>query len=207
MSDELYCYPPDYRVLKNRLDIRDGDVLAAAEAEFVRTRIEQGSPSGQFDLNHLRDIHHHLFQDVYEWAGEVRQVEISKGGHQFPPKRFIEAGMADVHRRLVEQKYFTGAHKEIFVQDVGGIIGDVNYVHPFREGNGRTQLQYLKQLGDRAGFAVDISKLDPDEWINASIRSHAGDYDGMRLCLAAITTERAGRGRGVQQPLSKDRER
>ena len=175
MSDELYCYPPDYRVLKNRLDIRDGDVLAAAEAEFVRTRIEQGSPSGQFDLNHLRDIHHHLFQDVYEWAGEVRQVELSKGGHQFQPKRFIEAGMADVHRRLVEQKYFTGAHKEIFVQDVGGIIGDVNYVHPFREGNGRTQLQYLKQLGDRAGFAVDISKLDPDEWINASIRSHAGE--------------------------------
>jgi cell filamentation protein len=103
-------------------------------------------PSGAFDLAHLRAIHRHLFQDIYEWAGELRTVEINKGGHQFQFRRYIETGMADVHRRLVQGSFLRDLSVPEFAQQAAVIVGDVNYVHPFREGNGRTHAQYLKQL-------------------------------------------------------------
>ena len=83
MSDRDYCYPPDYTVLRNRLDIRDAPALEAAERELVALRLLEPVPAGDFDLNHLKAIHRHLFQDVYAWAGEVRTVEIAKGDSRF----------------------------------------------------------------------------------------------------------------------------
>ena len=109
-------------------------------------RTRRRVPSGAFDLAHLRAIHRHLFQDIYEWAGELRTVEINKGGHQFQFRRYIETGMADVHRRLVQGSFLRDLSVPEFAQQAAVIVGDVNYVHPFREGNGRTHAQYLKQL-------------------------------------------------------------
>ena len=79
MSDDPYVYP-DTRVLKNKLDFRDAQALDQFERRMVAQRIAEGVPSGDFDLRHLQAIHHHLFQDVYDWAGQVRAVEIAKGG-------------------------------------------------------------------------------------------------------------------------------
>ena len=94
MSDRDYCYPPDFTVLRNKLDIRDTRTLDAAERQFVAQRLLETVPTGDFDLAHLGAIHRHLFQDIYEWAGEIRVVEIAKGDSRFQPRRFIEAGMA-----------------------------------------------------------------------------------------------------------------
>lgn len=146
MSDPVYCYPPDYIVLKNKLDLRDAAQLDYVEREFVTQRTVQGIPSGDFDLTHLRAIHRHLFQDIYDWAGDVRTVEIAKGGSQFQFRRYIATGMADVHRRLVAADYLRRLAPTDFAARAGEIIGDVNYIHPFREGNGRTQMLYLEQL-------------------------------------------------------------
>ncbi|MHA3914257.1 Fic/DOC family protein [Halovulum sp. GXIMD14793] len=151
MSDEVYCYPPDFNVLKNKLSLREADELDYFEREFVYARAMQEMPTGDFDLAHLCAIHRHLFQDVYDWAGQVRTVEISKGGSQFQPKAYIETGMTDVHCRILGQDYLRGLSPDEFSKQVGHIIGDVNYVHPFREGNGRTQLYFYKQLASRAG--------------------------------------------------------
>lgn len=142
---KLYRYP-DSDLLRNVPDIRDSETLELFERTASHQRIEEGAPTGNFDLAHLQAIHRHLFQDVYEWAGEVRRVDISKGGRWFHPHDRIETGMADVHRRLVSGKFLTGLGRKDFAQEAGAIIGDVNLVHPFREGNGRTQFQYLKQL-------------------------------------------------------------
>ena len=103
-----YCYPPDFTILRNKLNIRDLPTLEAAERQFVVQRLLEAMPKGDFDLEHLRAIHRHLFQDVYEWAGNVRTVEISKGSSQFLPRSFIETGMVDVHRRIVAANYFQG---------------------------------------------------------------------------------------------------
>jgi fido (protein-threonine AMPylation protein) len=83
MTDTVYCYPPDFSFLKNKLNLRDARELASFETEFVMQRIAEGAPTGNFDLAHVKAMHRHLFQDVYEWAGELRTVEISKDGHQF----------------------------------------------------------------------------------------------------------------------------
>ena len=183
MSDRDYCYPPDYTVLRNRLDIRDAGALETAEREFVAQRLLEPVPTGDFDFAHLKAIHRHLFQDIYVWAGEVRTVEIAKGGSRFQPKRFIAAGMADIHRRIVATGYFRGLGPDGFSEGAGPVLGDVNHVHPFREGNGRTQLQYLKQLAACAGHAIDLTRIDPAAWLDASRRSNAGDHAGITSCI------------------------
>ena len=183
MSDRDYCYPPDYTVLRNRLDIRDAPALEAAERELVAQRLLEPVPTGDFDLTHLKAIHRHLFQDVYAWAGDIRTVEIAKGESRFQPTRFIAAGMADVHRRIVAAEYFRGSEPDGFAEGAGPVLGDVNHLHPFREGNGRTQLQYLKQLAARAGHAIDLTRIDPAAWLDASRRSNAGDHAAMTRCI------------------------
>lgn len=205
MSDKAYCYPPHYTVLKNKLGIRDPDQLDAAERLFVTERMSQDVPAGDFDLAHLQAIHRHLFQDVYAWAGEIRTVEIAKGGSQFQPRQFIETGMADVHRRLAGQNYLQGRDPESFAREAGRIIGDVNYVHPFREGNGRTQFEYLAQLAERAGHPLDLKRITPEQWISASRSAHQGEYDPISQaigramgCLSETKTD-AGRSSSLPE--------
>ncbi len=148
----------------------------------------EGIPAGRFDLTHLQAIHRRLFQDIFEWAGELRTVEIAKGGHQFQFHRFIETGMADVHRRLVASGFLRGLSAAEFAMAAGGIIGDVNYVHPFREGSGRTQLSYLKLLTLQAGHSLDLARLDPKQWVETSRQAHAGDYSSMGKAIHQAIT-------------------
>jgi cell filamentation protein len=130
MSDPAYCYPPDFTVLINKLDLRDADELDQTERALVVQRARQDVPTGSFNLAHLRSIHRHLFQDVYDWAGELRTVEISKGASQFQFRRDIDTGMADVHRRLVGWRYLHDLDTETFATRAGEIIGDVNLLPP-----------------------------------------------------------------------------
>jgi cell filamentation protein len=178
MNDDPYVYPGTF-VLKNRLGIRNPEELDRVERQLVRERIVEGVPRGNFDLGHLKAIHHHLFQDVYDWAGQIRTVEISKGESQFQFRQYIDTGMADVHRRLAKADFLGGMAQSDFAAAAGPIIGDVNYVHPFREGNGRTQLQYLKQLAEQAGHTLNLTKIDPAGWIEASKEAQRGRYDLM----------------------------
>lgn len=151
---------------------------------MVTERLAEGAPSGNFDLPHLRSIHRHLFQDIYDWAGELRTVEMSKGAQQFMFLRFIGTGMDDIHRRLKETNFLRDLDASHFAEAVGPIIGDINYVHPFREGNGRTQLAYLAELAAQAGHVFDAGKLDPERWIAASIAAHGANYE---LMVSEIT--------------------
>ena len=183
MSDPVYCYPPHHTVLKNKLGLRDADELDRIERRLVTQRTREGIPSGDFDLRHLQKIHHHLFQDIYSWAGEIRTVEISKGQSQFQFRQYIETGMANVHKRIVHQNFLQGLDSDEFAQKAGQIMSDVNFVHPFREGNGRTQLQYLGQLVQRARHQIDLKRIQPAQWMEASQVSNAGDH---RLISQAI---------------------
>ncbi len=186
-----YVYPGT-TILRNRFGITDGPTLAETERELVLQRIDEGAPRGRFDLAHLQAIHHHLFQDVYDWAGELRTVEIAKGGSHFLHASRIEMGMSDVHRRLEKQDYLRGLSRPDYAAATAQIIGDVNYVHPFREGNGRTQMEYLRQLTAQAGHLLNPSALDPGGWISASKASNLGDYAPMqRAILKAIGGRRS----------------
>ncbi len=170
-----YLYPRS-GVLRNKLGLRDEALLATMERALVAQRISEGAPSGDFDLDHRCAIHRHLFQDVYDWAGEVRRVELAKGGDQFQFRKFIPTGMADVHRRRISANCLKGLDGPRFAREAAAIIGDINYIHPFREGNGRVQVQYLKLLAENAGRRLDLTMLDPARWLAASRAAHRGDY-------------------------------
>lgn len=188
MNKDHYLIPGT-KVIRNRLGISDRNELDRAERLLVVQRTIEGAPSGNFDLSHLRATHHHLFQDVYEWAGEVRTLELNKGGSQFHPVRLIGAGMNDVHRRLVLNRFLTNLSSDEFAESSARIIGDINYVHPFREGNGRTQLEYLRQLGERAGHQVNPDRIDPNSWQSASIAAHNGNYAPMARTIRTQAME------------------
>jgi cell filamentation protein len=187
-TEDPYVYPGT-DVLRNRFGIIDAALLNRVERRLVAQGTREGVPSGDFDLKHLCTIHRHLFRHVYDWAGELRTVEINKGGHQFQFRRYIQTGMHDVHRRLVRSKFLKGLNPDEFAQHAGVIIGDVNYIHPFREGNGRTQAQYLKQLAVQAGHDLDLRRIDPALWMEASKMSHGADYE---LMVRAIRRALAG---------------
>lgn len=184
MSDTRYCYPPDYTVLINKFDLRDANQLERVERRFVVQRSLEDIPTGDFDFKHLQAIHRHLFQDIYDWAGDIRETEISKGGSQFQFRQYIETGMADVHRRIRSHAYLKNLSPAAFADLAGEIIGDINYVHPFREGNGRTQMHYLKQFCAHAGHAIDLTRIEKHAWMDASRQAHLGDYQPMSRCIA-----------------------
>jgi cell filamentation protein len=184
-----YLYPGT-AILRNKLGITDAAQLETAERWLVVERITGGVPGGMFDLAHLRAIHRHLFQDLYDWAGELRTVEIAKGGNQFQFRRFIETGMADVHHRLEKARFLQGLSPTAFAEAAGTIMGDVNYVHPFREGNGRTQLFYLEQLAAKAGHPIDLRRIDPQCWNDASHAAHAGNYKLMGQEIGRVLSRR-----------------
>ena len=183
MSDDPYLIPGT-GTLRNKFGITDPDELDDAERVLVRERLMEGRvPTGAFDLAHLQAIHRYLFQDVYDWAGEVRTVEMSKEKSVFQLRAYIGTGMADIHRRLVESDFLRGLTRRKFAAEAARIIGDVNYVHPFREGNGRTQALYLEQLAEKAGHPIDLGKLTRETWIPASQAAINAEYAPMARCI------------------------
>jgi len=190
--EDPYVYPGTL-VLRNLLGITKPAFLDKQERSLVVLRSRKGVPRGDFDLAHLRAIHCHLFQDVYDWAGELRTVEIGKGDQQFQFRQYIQTGMADVHRRLVQSRLLSGLPPAGFAEQAAGIIGDTNYIHPFRDGNGRTQLQYLKQLAGKAGHRLDLARIEGHGWLEASVASHATDYGPMAALIAEAVAPRASR--------------
>jgi len=193
-----YCYP-NSRILRNKANIRDDDWLDDFERFKVAQRLQEPIPTGDFDLDHLRAVHRHLFQDVYEWAGEVRTIEISKGSSSFLHHARIETGFQDIHTRLQQQNYLRDLPADAFADQASGIIGDVNYVHPFREGNGRTQMQFLKQLAMHGGHQIDLSQTDQATWYAASIAANTADYAPMEQAIYDMISDNAH-----QQGFSQD---
>lgn len=186
MSDNPYWWPGT-RVLRNKLGITDRAALDRVERKLVLDRFGEGLPAGDFDLKHLQAIHRHLFQDVYEWAGQTRTINLSKSGDHFLEWSRIETGMASIHRRIIEAGYFKSTSSKDFAGRAAELVADLNFVHPFPEGNGRTQLSYLQKLASHAGHRLDLTRLRRESWIVASRASHPGrdDLEPMRACIEA----------------------
>ena len=126
-------------VLKNRLDIADESTLEQTEAALVATRsyeLAQSPPKGRFDLAHIQAIHKYLFSDLYEWAGQLRTVDISKGGNQFAFHGRIESAAATIFQQLAKEDHLIGLGPEAFSDRAAYYLGELNALHPFREGNG-----------------------------------------------------------------------
>ncbi len=142
MTDDPYVYPGTL-VLRNLRGLRDPEALRRFEAHSVRLReleLRRRPAAPPFDLGRLQDIHGHLFQDVYEWAGQLRVVTISKAGVPSAAPVHIVTEAERVFRELRDADDLRGLPRDRFVDRLAYFLGEVNALHPFREGNGRTQL-------------------------------------------------------------------
>ena len=167
------CYP-DTTVLRNLLDIEDQALLDEVELALFLTRAEEPFPAGEFDLTHYLSLHRHLFQDVYPWAGEIRTIRIGKDGNWFCFPEYIPAELNRVFNELGDPDALAQKTVPDFANHVGHFLAELNAIHPFREGNGRTQLAFLAILAEHAGFSFDEGKLDRERVIQAMIESFAG---------------------------------
>jgi cell filamentation protein len=185
MPHDPYVYPGT-DVLRNRWDLRDPDALAAREAEVTAYAIAQLARNpvrGDYDLAHLRATHARIFADAYHWAGEVRTVEISKGGDLFAHPRHVERYLDEVFARLADENRLHGLDRESFTDRLADYYADVNAAHPFREGNGRTQRAFLGQLAEQAGHDIAWSRVDQARNIEASRAALHGDNAPLRDLL------------------------
>lgn len=169
-----YCYP-DTTVLINKLGLRDQKQLEAFEAEITNQRAAEPLPAGHFDTPHYLAIHKHLFQDVYDWAGCIRVVRIAKDGNMFCYPEYIDAELTKLFDGLRSATYFRGLSPQAFARSAAHFISELNAIHPFREGNGRTQLTYLTLLSQYAAHPLNLTRMNPHEMLQAMIDSFDGD--------------------------------
>lgn len=165
-------YTDENGVLKNKLGIKSSKELENLERDITTIRLIQlnNHPiSRNFDLRHLQDIHHFIFSPIYDWAGEIRNGSLAKGGTVFTyPERIIPA-LNKLFSQLKSENYLQDLNTENVIQRLAYYLGELNVIHPFREGNGRVQRAFISELAERLGYELDFSNVSQQEMIDASI--------------------------------------
>lgn len=166
-------------VLVNRLGITSATALSQAEADLslaAMLRLSVHPLPGPYDLDHLQRFHQRIFGAVYDWAGRLRTVDMARTPQDlFCRWRFIQAHSAGVFGELTAEHLLVGLARNAFVIRVAHYYGEINAIHPFREGNGRTQRAFLGQLARDAGWRIAWSELDAAQNDTASAAALHGD--------------------------------
>jgi cell filamentation protein len=165
-------------VLYNKLGLSTAAELEAAEREITHAALillHESPVSPSYDLPHLREIHKRIFGDIYEWAGQIRTVAMAKG--------------AIIFRELHDEDCLRGLSRDAFVGRLSYYLGEVNALHPFREGNGRAQRAFFAQLARNTGFTLAWKHLDAARNVEASAAIMRGDPEPMRKMLDALVRD------------------
>lgn len=188
--DHIYCYPGT-NVLINKLDIRSEEELFNAERKLAMARVHElfNAPvKGSFDLEHLKEIHRHIFQDLYSWAGESREINIAKGSAFFGNAPYLDSYLTSILSKLANDKYLIGMDYNKRIFELAYYLGEINATHPFREGNGRTQRAFIRTLGNVAGVDIKFSEIPNERIIETSISSYYGDSAPQESMLHEISS-------------------
>ena len=184
--DDPYCYKGT-GILRNKAGLRDPEPLEAFELEMSTLRSEEPLPDGRFGPAHYRAVHQHLFQDVYAWAGRYRTVRTSKGGNPFCFPEHIPAQTDALFAQLRSGPCFAAADRATFISAAAEFLGELNAIHPFREGNGRSQLAFMHLIGLRAGHPFDFARIERETFLPAMIASYDKDYGPLALELEHLS--------------------
>jgi cell filamentation protein len=190
MPDDPYADPVT-GVLRNKLGLSTAAALEAAEREITHAALillRETPVRPAYDLAHLCEVHRRIFGDIYGWAGQVRTVAIAKGT-MFCLPQYIRPSAVEIFRQLRDENFLRGLNRDAFVDRLTYYLGEVNAVHPFREGNGRTQRAFFEQLTDDAGFTLAWQRLDAGRNIAASAAIMRGDAAPMRKMLDELLQE------------------
>lgn len=168
-------------ILINKFNCRDAEKLKKIEALSTGGNLVylQLNPIvGKFDFVHLKEIHRFIFQDIFEWAGEIRTIDIGKN-NLFCRAQFIEEYASTVFSDFFKSCYTTKENKSDYIECLAKHYADMNALHPFREGNGRAQREFTRELCLECGYVFDLTKTTHEEMLDASISSfNNGDLRG-----------------------------
>lgn len=184
------CYPGT-SVLVNKLGIQNQAQLNENETLIVGVKslqFELAPFPEALDFNYYKKLHRFLFDELYEWAGTMRSIDLSKQHTHFCPVDEIESLAGRMFSRIEQMDFLCGLPREDFIAELTDFYSSVNYLHPFREGNGRTQRLYFRRLAQRAGYKLDFAAVDSDHMMIATIHAASGIEETLHNVFDEIIT-------------------
>ncbi|MGB1262492.1 MAG: putative adenosine monophosphate-protein transferase Fic [Cognaticolwellia sp.] len=176
-GNDPYCYNGT-DVLINKLNIKNNSILENAEAELSQLSLESiDFTPPPYNFLYLQKIHKTLFGDLYDWAGSIRTIGMNKGDTMFCRPEYIQNETDKVFIKLAKNNYFLNIPHNSFINSIAELYGDLNIIHPFREGNGRSQRILFEHIIVNAGYKISWMNVSKDEWIQANINSVGCDYE------------------------------
>ena len=171
--NSIYCYK-DSDVLVNKFDIHDNKKLEEIERKIVLAKLyelRQNHQIGNFDISHFVGIHRFLFEDIYPFAGLFRNENIAKENFSFAEWEYIEEQLKKLLDKLKEENYLQELDRNTFIKRLSYYMAELNVLHPFREGNGRTIREFIRQLAYKNGYVLNLKNINPKDMLYACIRS------------------------------------
>lgn len=168
--------------LINKFGITNEKQLKKIEADITfakASELEENPIKGNFDLEHYKAIHNFLFEDIYDWAGKLRTVNISKKGTIFADIYELETLCIKCFNRIKSNNYFQNLSFENFINNMVDLYCTLNILHPFREGNGRTERIFITQLLRINGYDINFSEIDSDYLMISTIQAAHGITDNL----------------------------
>lgn len=180
-------------VLANKLGITDPAELQEREYQITATKtsdVLSEDPPSVLDFDYLLGLHGTLFGDIYDFAGQVRTVNISKPDSPVPfaYADYIKPYSEQIFSELKSRQYFRGLGKPEFVADLAWLSSELNALHPFREGNGRTIRLFLNRLCLNAGYFIDFNLATREEILAADRAAFAGDLSPLVALYTKIVS-------------------
>lgn len=195
--DNHYSYiDPETGLLKNLQGITDADVLLFVESVAVTKRLQElyENPISINGIANLFQIHEYLFQDLYSWAGKRRIVEISKDGKQFFPIAHFDNAIKFIDALIDEYYIISSDDIQNIAKKLAEILDNINYLHPFREGNGRTQREFIRLLALEKGFRLNLNPPDNktvyDRYMKGTVESQMDTLTELIFELLNSTVEK-----------------
>lgn len=187
-TQSIYCYP-DSKVLKNKLNIKDNKLLKIAEEEITlikQMELLKNPIKGNFTKAHLMNIHRFIFEDIYSFAGKIRREQISKADTLFYPPNLIDRELDKVFTKIKEKNMLKETDEDKIFDNLAYVMAELNIIHPFREGNGRTIREFIRLMAKRMGYELNWGDIDKEELLKASISS-VYDYRTLIWVLEVCT--------------------
>lgn len=181
---------PGLDIMRNRLNIRQQQRLEQAAYEMTALRaatIELG-PLVR-GLPHLRTIHRQLYQDIFDWAGQLREVDIYQGDTPFCHFAYIEKEGNALMQDLEEEGYLVGLEKAKFVERLAHYYCEINVLHPFRVGSGLAQRIFFEQLAIHAGYQLSWQGIEKEAWNQANQSGAMGDLTALQMIFSKVVSE------------------
>jgi len=182
----------------NLVGAKSLEELSEIERDITQTKtreLKENPIQGNFDYTHLKEIHKYLFKDVYVWAGMDRydigiRGDFRKGDTHFTPGDKLPEVSKALFEALQKENHFKNLSKDEFTKSAASFMNGINMLHPFREGNGRTQRIFMEEMANHAGYHLNLSNVSKNIMIQASIQAGKGNLTGFEIIIRDNLSEK-----------------